>query len=195
MLQISTGKFFNTAKLHETPYRGVYYTNYKSFGCAKIETPVGVLLPSNLGSDVSTLTYEVVERIEAHPNSPVAGEVISTGGDVVANDFAAVISFALGITCTTNADLTRRLIDPRGSSLGDAYAPTKFIPRIFDPSILFAKGDDEKLSAFVEKLVGLDRRHYEGAIRAIRRYVTGAHRIADDVNLAYALFVMSIESL
>ena len=195
MLQISTGKFFNTTKLHETPYRGVYYTNYTSFGCAKIETPVGVLLPSNLGSHVSTLTYEVVERIEAHPNSPVAGEVISTGGDVVVNDFAAVISFALGITCTTNSDLTKRLIDPRGSSLGNAYAPSKFIPRMFDLSILFAKGDDEKLSAFVEKLVGLDRRHYEGAIRAIRRYVTGAHRIADDVNLAYALFVMSIESL
>jgi hypothetical protein len=195
MLQISTGKFFNTAKLHETPYRGVYYTNYRSFDCAKIETPVGVLLPSNLGSGVSTLTYEVVERIEAHPNSPVPGEVISTGGDVVANDFAAVISFALGITCTTNSDLTERLIDPRGSSLGNAYAPSKFIPRMFDGSVLFARGDDDNLSAFVKNLIALDRRHYEGAIRAIRRYVTGAHRIADDVNLAYALFVMSIESL
>ena len=32
-------------------------------------------------------------------------------------------------------------------------------------------------------------------MRAIRRYVTGAHRIADEVNLAYALFVMAIESL
>ena len=44
-------------------------------------------------------------------------------------------------------------------------------------------------------LIALDRKHYEGAMRAIRRYVTGAHRIADDVNLAYALFVMGIESL
>ncbi len=195
MLQISTGKFFNSTKLHETPYRGVYYTNYRSFGCGKIETPVGVLLPSNLGSDVSTLTYEVVERIEAHPSSPVPGEVISTGGDVVVNDFAAVISFVLDITCTTSSDLTKRLVDPRGSSLGNAYAPSKFIPRMFETSILFAKGDDEKLSAFIENLIALDRRHYEGAMRAIRRYVTGTHRIADDVNLAYSLFVMSIESL
>jgi hypothetical protein len=195
MLQISTGKFFNSTKLHETLYRGVYYTNYRFFDCVKIETPVGVILPSNLSSGVSTLTYEVVERIEAHPNSPVPGEVISTGGDVVANDFAAVISFAFGVTCTTSPALTGRLIDPRVSSLGNAHAPSKFIPRMFDTSVPFAKGDDERLSTFIKDLIALDRRHYEGAMRAIRRYVTGAHRVADDMNLAYALFVMAIESL
>jgi len=43
--------------------------------------------------------------------------------------------------------------------------------------------------------MALDRESYEGVIRAIRRYVIGTHRISDDVNLAYALFVMSIESL
>ncbi len=73
--------------------------------------------------------------------------------------------------------------------------PQKFIPRVFDTSVLSAKGDNEKLSGFIKDLIALDRKHYEGAMRAIRRYVTGAHRIADDVNLAYALFVMAIESL
>lgn len=195
MLQISAGKFFQTSKLHETPYRGVYYTNYRVFDDAKIETPVGVLLPSTVGSGPATLTYEVVERIEAHPNSPVSGEIISTGGDMVVNDFAAVISFALNVTCTPNLDLTRRLLAPSGPSLGNAHVPQKFIPRVFDTSVLFAAGDNEKLSGFIKDLIALERKHYEGAMRAIRRYVTGAHRIADDVNLAYALFVMAIESL
>ncbi|MDE8347812.1 MAG: hypothetical protein POH28_16810, partial [Acidocella sp.] len=48
---------------------------------------------------------------------------------------------------------------------------------------------------FVTDLMALERKSYEGAMRAIRRYVIGAHRISDDVNLAYALFVMSMESL
>lgn len=108
MLQISAGKFFQSSKLHETLYRCVYYTNYRVFDDAKIETPVGVLLPSTAGSNPSTLTYEVVERIEAHPNSPVAGEIISTGGGMVVNDFAAIISFALNLTCTPDPDLARR---------------------------------------------------------------------------------------
>jgi hypothetical protein len=195
MLQISAGKFFRSSKLHETPYRGVYYTNYEGFDDAKIETPVGTVQPSTARSGLSTLTYEVVERIEAHPQSPVAGELISTGGHMVVNDFAAVISFALDVTCTPDSDLTRRLIAASAPSLGNAQVPQKFIPRLFDTSVLFAKGDNEKLSGFIKDLIGLDRKHYEGAMRAIRRYVTGAHRIADDVNLAYALFVMGIESL
>jgi hypothetical protein len=195
MFQISTGKFFQSGKLHETLYRGVYYTNYRVLDDAKIETPAGVLLPSTAGSNPATLTYKVVERIEAHPNSPVAGEIVSTGGDMVVNDFAAVISFALDVTCTSNPDVTRRLIASNGPSLGNAYVPQKFIPRMFDTSVLFAKGDNEKLSGFIKDLLSLNRKHYEGAMRAIRRYVTGAHRIADDVNLAYALFVMAIESL
>jgi len=61
--------------------------------------------------------------------------------------------------------------------------------------VQFAREDDERLSSFIKELIALDRKHYEGAMRAIRRYVTGARRIADDVNLAYALFVMAIESL
>jgi hypothetical protein len=64
-----------------------------------------------------------VERIEAHPQSSVPGEVHSTGGDMVVNDFAAVISFALNVTCTPNPDLTRRLIASSGSSFGNAHTP------------------------------------------------------------------------
>lgn len=82
-----------------------------------------MLLPSTARSSRSTLTYEVVERIEAHPQSSVPGEVHSTGGDMVVNDFAAVISFALNVTCTPNPDLTRRLIASSGSSFGNAHTP------------------------------------------------------------------------
>jgi hypothetical protein len=90
MLQISAGKFFRSSKLHETLHRGVYYTNYRVLDAAKIETPVGTLLPSSLGSDPPTLTYEIVERIEAHPASPVGGELVSTGGDMLVNDLGSV---------------------------------------------------------------------------------------------------------
>ncbi len=34
--------------------------------------------------------------------------------------------------------------------------------------------------------MALERKSYEGAMRAIRRYVIGAHRISDDVNLPEA---------
>lgn len=66
---------------------------------------------------------------------------------------------------------------------------------MFDRVVNWDRGDRDRLQRFVAELMALDRKSYAGAIRAIRRYVVGTYRIADDVNLAYALFVMSIESL
>lgn len=66
---------------------------------------------------------------------------------------------------------------------------------MFDRAVNWQPGDADRLRRFVTELMALERKSYEGAMRAIRRYVVGAHRISDDVNLAYALFVMSMESL
>jgi hypothetical protein len=195
MLQISSKKFFTSTKLHETLHRGVYYTNYRVFGDAPLETPVGMLLPSTAWLGLTTMTYEIMERIEAHPHGPVAGEVVSIGGDTLVNDFAAIISFALNVTCTPDPDLTRRLTANVHPALGTTSVPQKFIPRMFDTQVQCKTGDTLLLSNFITELIDLDRKTFEGAMRAIRRYVTGAHRIAEDVNLAYALFVMSMESL
>ena len=45
------------------------------------------------------------------------------------------------------------------------------------------------------QLVGLQRARFEAAMRAIRQYITGLHRIADNLSLAYTQLVMSVESL
>ena len=195
MLQISSKKFFASTKLHETVHRGVYYTNYRVFSNEQIETPVGLLLPLTSALGLGTMTYEITERIEAHPGGIFSGEIVSTGGRTLVNDFGALISFALNVTCTPDPDLTRRLTANAQPALGTSSVPKKFIPRMFETEVLFKEGDTLFLSTFIAKLIALDRRTFEGAMRAIRRYVTGTHRIADDVNLAYALFVMSMESL
>jgi hypothetical protein len=77
----------------------------------------------------------------------------------------------------------------RGPSATEIHPPNVCADR------QLATGDNERLNHFMSDLLALERKSYEAAMRAIRRYVIGAHRISDDVNLAYALFVMSIESL
>ena len=66
---------------------------------------------------------------------------------------------------------------------------------MFDRAVNWEQQDHDRLQRFVADLMALERKSYEGAMRAIRRYVIGTYRISDDVNLAYALFVMSMESL
>ena len=194
MLQISTGKFFKH-EAYETLRRAIYYTNYRVFRDDRIETQVGSLQPVVGVHGLGALTCEIIERIQKLPGGPYSGEIIATGGETLINDFAAVVSFALNITCTTDLDLARRLVANERPSLGADLVPQKYVPRMFDRAVNWQQSDSDHLQRFVADLVALERKSYEGAMRAIRRYVVGAHRISDDVNLAYALFVMSMESL
>jgi len=194
MLQISTGKFFKH-EAYETLRRAIYYTNYRVFRDDRIETQVGSLQPVVGVHGLGALTCEIIERIQKLPGGPYSGEIIATGGETLINDFAAVVSFALNITCTTDLDLARRLVANERPSLGADLVPQKYVPQMFDRTVNWQPSDSDHLQRFVADLVALERKSYEGAMRAIRRYVIGAHRISDDVNLAYALFVMSMESL
>lgn len=196
MLQIITEKFFAPGERYETLHRAVFYTNYRMMGQSeRMETPVGVLLPTTGLEGVSALTCEMVEKLEKPPDGDRAGAMVSTGGDELLNDFAAVTAFALDITCTPDLDLTRRLLATERPSLGIDCVPTRFIRRTFDREIIWKVGDGEALAAFVTQLVGLERKRFEAAMRAIRQYITGLHRIADNISLAYTLLVMSVEGL
>jgi hypothetical protein len=195
MLQIITEKFYRPGERYETLHRAVFYTNYRMFRADRFETPVGILLPATGIEGLGALTCEVLEKIEKHPDGKKPGVMISTGGTSLLNDFAAVTAFALNITCTPDPDLTRRLLATDRPSLGVQAVPSHFVKRTFDRQVMAKDGDSAALAAFVTQLIGLERKRFEAAMRAIRQYITGLHRIAENLSLAYALLVMSVESL
>ncbi|MGD9631672.1 MAG: hypothetical protein AB7U97_00065 [Pirellulales bacterium] len=195
MLQIITEKFFPPGERYETLHRAIFYTNYRVMRGEKIITPVGSLLPSTGLHSLATLTCEMLEKQEKYPDGPKPGVFIATTGDDLLNDFAAVISFFLNVTCTPDPDLTRRLLLAERPSLGIEAVPSRFIRRMFDRDVHAKDGEAAALAAFITQLIGLERETFVGAMRAIRQFVIGSHRLADDLNLAYTLFVTSIESL
>lgn len=144
-----------------------------------------------LGSPTS-LVYELTEQIESADVAP--GVLVSHTVHPYLHDFAAVVSFALRVTCTPDFDLASRLLSGR-RSLAVIAAPSKLIRRAFDKEIWCQPSDAELLKSFVADLIGLRRKSFLAAMKAIRTYVTGLHRIADDLDLAYTLLVASVESL
>jgi hypothetical protein len=193
MLQIAKGKFFTSAKCYETTHRGTYYTNYRTLSPTPIPIAIGAILPSTEMSGIGTLTYELLEKIEWM--EPAPGVMTSTGGRELVEEVAAVLSFALDVICTTDPDLTRRLSGQNGNELNQLNNPSKFIGRVFDTRVIAQEEDAQRTADFMAALVASERKCYEPSIRAIRRYVTAMHRIADDPSLAYALLIMSMESL
>lgn len=195
MLQISSGKFFDTKDCWETPHRGVFYTNCSFIEQGPIVTSVGSILQVKRSGDLRVLTCEVTERLPKMPGCPYAGEQIASNGDSLIQDFSAILSFGLKAIVTPDQHLAQRLLFADRPALGIDALPGQYISRIFDKEILFQPAEITDVQAFIVTLIGLGRKHYSAALRAIQRYVTAMHRLADDLDLAYTLLVASIESL
>lgn len=198
MLQISSGKFYASTRedhLHVTTHRGVLYSNYGFMPRERIETIVGSLLPAESFGGLHPIVCEVTERLPKPGGQIFAGSIVSVGAASLIRDFSALVSFCMNITCDPDRDLVQRLTVAPSSALGIHGLPRDYIPRMFDPKLQYQRKDIDSLSPFVTDLIGLERKAYRAAIRSIHRYVTAMHRLVDDLDLAYALLVASIEAL
>lgn len=193
MLQVSTGKFYDTDDLHVTEHRGILYTNYRQHG--SIETVVGTLLPSDPGREISCSVCETVERLPRRRPDGEDAILVSVGSEQLLQDFSAVTSFSLNLTISPKRGLVKRLTATRNPPLGIAQTPNEYVGRVFDRQVRQRSGDASQLRDFTAQLVGLERAEYERAIRAIRQYVMALRRIVDDLSLSYAMLVAAIESL
>ena len=192
MLQISTGKLFGNGIERKNHLTGVIYSNLRFFGEKRIETPAGTILPTSHLSSSMALVYELTENIEKQELGP--GVLVSHGIEPYISDFSAIMSFSLNCIATPDHDLANRLkSEQRG--LSTPSCPKKIVTRFFDSEIISTSEDKDNLEKFVKQLIGLERNRYLGVMRAIRTFITGMHRIADDLDLAYTLIVASIESL
>ena len=194
MLQICSGKLFKNNVEYRNQLRGIIYTNLRfGFGREeKLDTEAGSLLStSNLGLS-NAIVYEIEELIES--TGQARGILASHAVDPYILDFSSVISFALNCTASPSYTLTDRLLNNQ-KGVSTHTIPSKVVKRFFDKDVYCTEAEGEHLRQFVKHLIGLERRTYLGVMRAIRTYVTGMQRIADDFELAYTLLVASIESL
>ena len=190
MLQIASGKLFKQEPGQSNELQGIVYTNLILYN-KSIETIAGRLLPTSTLQHDKMLVYEFTELIE---ESPGVGVIASHCIDPYLKDFAAIVTFALNVTCTPDLELTHRLTGRRPSPAVHVV-PSQLIRRVFDDEIHCRDTDVTQLKGFVSDLIGLERKKYLAAMRAIRTYVTGLHRVADNLEVAYTLLVASIESL
>ena len=192
LLQIASGKLFTQSPGQRNELRGIVHTNLRLLGKEPIETVAGRLLPTNTTSPhCGQLVYEFTELME---QPPAAGVVVSHGIDPYLYDFAAIVSLILNVTCTVAPEAASRLTSrERHTKVG--WPPREFIPRMFDDHVWCQEDDATKLIKVVRDLIELQRESFLAAMRAIRTYVAGLHRLVDDTEVAYVLLVASIESL
>lgn len=196
MLQIATGKLFSSAVERENQLRGVLYTN------VHLENRMDPVVTGELFGRLAQATevpgspkllvWEFVERIEVPESGPSV--LISHCADSYVQDMATILSFAFNCTCSPDIEIVRRLTSgKRGVAAG--LPPNRLVMRAFDAEVWCQPGESAAFTHFYSKLIGLHRKTFLGVMRAIRTYVTGMQRMADDLELAYTLLVAACESL
>ncbi|PHH38745.1 hypothetical protein [Pseudomonas putida] len=191
MLQAATGKLFNEPHNPQVnKLRGVVYTNLDLGSVDKFCSAVGTLSSFDTVTMPHALCYELNEHIEG---TPAAGLIASRMMGAYIDDFADVASFGLRAIFSPDVRITERLLHLR-AHVGELH-PSERLTRFYEPSLRANKGELEAFGEFTEQLIGLKRSSYQSVIKAIRSYVAAVHRMSDDLDLAYTLLVMSIESL
>lgn len=191
MLQINTGKLFTRGVGRTNRLRGVLYSNLY-LRDEPIVTAAGTLLGTNALRDSLSLVYELDERIEEEPIGP--GVLVSHGIEPFLVDFSALASFGFDAVVSPEAALVERLLSAK-PSLASYEPPRDFLKRTFKDRIWITPEDSADFVVLVDDLLALDRRSFLAAMRAIRTYVAGVHRLLDDLGVAYTLMVSAVESL
>lgn len=191
MLQASTGKHFTLSGRHSNLLRGALYTNMSLFDDDGIETAFGKIFSSSMRRQPNVISCEIIENIEHEGIGP--GVLHSNGIDIYLNDFADITSFSLNVICTPDYELASRLLSNKIAP--GKPSPQKLVSRVYESSVYIQSHELEDLKVFSNELLGLKRKEYLLAIKAIRTYVTALHRLSENLDLSYTLLVMSIEAL
>lgn len=191
MLQLCNGNFLQTDKLYKTLHRTPLYTNL-AIPQEGIDFCIGKILTSSMYLSPKVIICEVEEMQPSENLDGSLAVLISTTGQDLMNDLAHVISFFFRGLCTTSQAFTKQLLSGEKIS---GHKPSDYISNFFDDRITVTQEQVLEFKLFFNKLVNSPRINYEKSIQAIRRYVTAAIRISDDLDAAYTLFVASIESL
>lgn len=194
MLQICSGKFFQSDKLRTNNLKGIIYTNLNLSGNVQICTKAGTITSIENITQPYTLLYQVEEKIESPEQGSAPALLISHTLYPYISDFCVLLSFALNCTASPSSTLVQRLLSNQRSILTQAI-PNQVVSQVFDSNVNCTNLEEDFLAKFIEHIIGLKRSTYICIMRAIRTYVTAMHRIADDFELAYTLLVASIESL
>jgi hypothetical protein len=192
MLQAATGKLFtNRENPRSSLLKGVVYTNLDLAVVDQVTTKVGRLSSMDTSHTPTALGYEMTEYMEAA--EPAPGILHSRTMGAYIDDFADVASFSLQVICSPDVHIVERLLNQK-SRPGESH-PRERLMRYYDPSVRATLVEMKAFEDFTDQLIGLRRETYLAVIQSIRTYVAAVHRMSDDLNLAYTLLVMCIESL
>lgn len=189
MLQIISGKFFESDELHTHQGKGIFYSNYS--WNLPIETCIGTLEPVDSHGDITTYIFKYVNKLEKKPGNIL----VRTGDSTIIEHMKLLFSFFL--KCNVDSDRNNVELNTRQSkrNLNDDIIPREFLDRNFDTKIQGNMGETKAFAEFIYKVIGLEREKYKKLITCIKNYNNALHALNYNFDLAYSMLVYCLEAL
>lgn len=191
MLQIISGKFFESDSIHESDCKGILYSNF--YWILPIETCIGTLEPVDIFNNLSISPYVInyKNQIEKDPNDTL----IRTGDSEIINQFKLLCIFGLKSFFDVDRSYVELLCRKHPKSSTENVIPSNFVHRFFDYHINGKHEEVLNFIEFIDKTIGLPRIKYLAVMNSINAFSQALQTLNYNLDLAYSLMIYSLESL
>lgn len=192
MLQIISGKFFQSKERFDSIGRGVLYSNASVF--FDIETSVGKITKISYSSGINTYLLSFQKGLEK-PKELSSGVMVATDDADILNQFKYILTFGLKTFFDDNKNNV--YINSRTNPIdsNDTLIPSKIIPRFFDSKIDLTEKEIADFIDLFELIILLPRTQYKRLISCLQNFYNALQIVNYNFDLSYTLLIFSLESL
>lgn len=191
MLQIISGKFFQSEDRYRYNGKGILFGNYRWY--EPIETCVATLESVDIIGSVTSYVVSYVNQIEK-PDKGHQWGLLRTGDAEILEQFRLLS--ILGLQSYFHHDRESVAIACRKQPLSMSdRVPSSFVPRFFHSSVQGTEEEVAFFTTYVEKVIGLPRGVYRAVLAAHKGFADALEVSDHNIDLAYSLLVFALECL
>ena len=189
MLQIISGKFFDSEDRFHTDCKGILYSNSSfrgkyDIGHIKIESTEST---GNINSYIISYDNQLQKS-----NSNF--ELIKVGDEEILRQFKNIFSFMIDAVFDEEKSVVERICKPKES--GRNYPlPSEFVDKTLSIPKNISEEEMLAFKIFFEHLMNLSRCDYNNILNCIVAYNASIRLLSEDVSLSYSMLVYCLESL
>lgn len=190
LLQIITGKFYNSEDRYHNNCKGILYSNASFRGIYDI-SHVKIEAAESLGN----VNPYIVMYDNQLQKSNSGFDLVKVGDEEILRQLKNILSFALDAVFDEDKSTVERICRKKESGRGKYPVASEFIDGTLDISKNVSDDEMKACGVFLEHLLALNRGDYINILNCIVAYNASVRLLSEDISLAYSMLVYCLESL
>ena len=187
MLQIITGKFYNSEDRYHNNCKGILYSNASFRGIYDIGH-VKIEAAESLGNVDPYIVMYDNQLQKSHSGF----ELVKVGDEEILRQLKNILSFALDAVFDEDKSTVERICRKKESGRGKYPVPSEFINGTLDISKNVSDDEMKSCGVFLEQLLALNREDYINILNCIVAYNASVRLLSEDISLAYSMLNVAV---